>query len=478
MQTPEEIESSDDDVRLIALHLAFTSGRQDIVLTVLEELTSYPTTCRGYQVFAVNLQFELGLNVHDYKDVRFLEAAIAYASASGYEHAVLSLIETPNCPLTIEDNECTLLDLAIQNKQTSLARTLYERGCAYDCHLRGAFMELLNQQGVQLEQLLAHGIIPEGEIGTHWTISGMPSLSESDCWSGFASRRSSEELLIEFIRAHGAWGTEGFNAALSPDGTHFAMVVGAFIGVFGVEDGTEATFPQSDVLDGKVTVQFTADSGSLVVGSSQKPILYNFHFREPGVCHELFFDFTRFVAPGEGVIGFELSSYGGWLLMYQRKSGVSEINIFDVREPKLLKSLSLPDIVASACFSPDGERILFEFREVVTLWQWRAEVDVTRTFPIGRAIFLTSDELIFYGNSLYTGRTRLKSIENEFPDVDFSWSVRSLASSGDKSLLATHDGRDIYVYDSRTGELKSIIMEEVPVDDESRSVPRLGNADY
>jgi hypothetical protein len=367
-------------------------------------------------------------------------------------------------PPAKESDDYTTLDRAIASKQVGVAITSYESGLPYDSFRRGAFIELLRQDGLKLEHLLLHGIIPDVEMETQWTILEIPGISESDCWSAYASRRTSEEFSLELIRPHGAWGAARFSTALSPDGRHFAMVVGAFIGVFGLEDGTEATFPHQYMLDGTVTVQFAGDSSGLFVGSSRHPVLYNFRFRELGPRQVApFFDFTRFVVPGQSAIGFEVSRYGGWLLMYDRKAGFPEIFIFHVGEPKLLKSLLLPDVLSGACFSPDGEKILLQFRDVMTLWEWRAEIRGMTTFPNGQAIFLSSDEVVLYGSS----PTRLKSIENKRRDRDFSWSTETLASSADQRFLATSYGQCIYLYDSRTGQLKCIIMEELPEDDES-----------
>jgi hypothetical protein len=128
----------------------------------------------------------------------------------------------------------------------------------------------------------------------------------------------------------------------------------------------------------------------------------------------------------------------------------------------------------AARFSPDGKRILLKFREVVTLWNWGADTGNVRTFPSGRAIFRTSNELIFSGGSSNARPTRLKSLEDRFYDIEFSWSAKSLASSYERNILATSDGHDLYFYDSRTGQLKSILREELPEDDESGFSPQLG----
>jgi hypothetical protein len=54
-------------------------------------------------------------------------------------------------------------------------------------------------------------------------------------------------------------------------------------------------------------VRFTLDSRGFLLGSSRKPVLYQFLFRAPGAPQvEEFFNFTRFVPDFEKVIGFEL----------------------------------------------------------------------------------------------------------------------------------------------------------------------------
>jgi hypothetical protein len=238
LKTPSQIAGLDSDIRLCALHLATTSGRHDIVLQVLEEIKSYPEWSEGfrYEVFAINLQLGLAIDFelpHPTKSYGFLEEAAVYASAKGYERAVEALIQIPGYSLldARDDQGKTLLDIAIENEAASLVSFLYESGFAYDCWRRGALVKLLDQQGVKWEHLLMHGLIPDIEIGAHWAISRVPiGLNDSDSWSALATRPGSENLLVEVLKAHGAGDAERFSVALSPDGSHYAMVVGLLSG--------------------------------------------------------------------------------------------------------------------------------------------------------------------------------------------------------------------------------------------------------
>ena len=91
------------DIRLIAFHLASAIWRKDIMDEVINELTKYPEWWVDrfqLEVWAMNVQFELGLAVDHYRKHISRHQAIAHSAASGYEKTLqhlLSLIDRRTC---------------------------------------------------------------------------------------------------------------------------------------------------------------------------------------------------------------------------------------------------------------------------------------------------------------------------------------------------------------------------------------------